>query len=165
LAEFFQIDMRVTQCGLQGTVAKDIGDQLKTGTTPMGVGGPRVPEDVSPTGSNPASLKPTPNHVAHASRADRATYIKLMMHEERAAFGVRTRVFEVNRQRPDQWVGHGKKPLPSLLGAAQPQCPRLPIDVIQSQSGHFVGSQRQFGQAKGDGVVPLANGSGPGKTA
>ena len=94
--------MRVTQRGLQGTVAKNIGDQLKTGTTPMGVGGPRVPEDVSPTGSNPASLKRTPNHVAHAAHADRATYIRLMMHEECAAFGVRTRVFEVNRQRPDQ---------------------------------------------------------------
>jgi len=146
-------------------MAKDIGDQLKTGAPPMGISGPRVPEDVSPTGGNPASLKATPNHGAHAARADRSTYIKLMMHEERSAFGVRTRVFEVNRQRPDQLVGQGKKPLPSLFGAAQPQCPRLPIDVIQSQSGHFVGSQRQFGQAKSDGVVPLANGSGPGKTA
>jgi hypothetical protein len=75
LPEFFQIDMRVTQRGLQGTVAENIGDQLQTGTTPMGAGGPCVPEDVSPTGSNPASLKRTPNHGAHAARADRATYI------------------------------------------------------------------------------------------
>jgi hypothetical protein len=138
LPEFFQIDMSVTQRGLQGTVAEDIGDQLKTGATPMGAGGPCVPEDVSPPGGNPTSLKGMPNQVAHAARTDRATYIKLVMYEKRAAFGVWTRLFEVNRKRPDQLVGHGQKPLPSLLGAAQPKCPRLPIDVLQSQSGHFM---------------------------
>ena len=133
-----------TQRGLQGTVAKDICDQLKTGATPMGASGPRVPEDVSSTGSNPTSLKGTPNHGAHATRTDRATYVKLELYKKRAAFGSRTRLFEVNCQRPDQLVGHGKKPLPSLLGTAQPQCLRLPIDVIQGQSGHFMRSQRQL---------------------
>ncbi|HTR40043.1 MAG TPA: hypothetical protein VMH87_00315 [Pseudomonadales bacterium] len=110
--------MSVTQRGLQGTVAEDVCDQLQTGTTPMGAGGPGVPEDVSPTGTNPTSLKATPNHVAHGPCADRATFVRLVMHEKCTAFGPRARLFEVNRKRPDQLVGHGQKPLPSLLGAA-----------------------------------------------
>src|ERR1700678_3284311 len=66
LAEFFQVDVSVTQRGLQGAVAEYVCDQLQTGATPMSIRGPGVPKDMSPTGSNSTSLKTTPNHVAHA---------------------------------------------------------------------------------------------------
>jgi hypothetical protein len=118
LAEFFEVDMSVTQRGLQGTVAKNIRDQFKTGTAPMGVSSPRVPEDVSSTGGNAASLKGAPNQVSHAIRTYRAPHRKVMMHKECATFGARAPVLEVIHNRLGHLVRHGQKPFPPLLGPA-----------------------------------------------
>jgi hypothetical protein len=117
LAEFFEVDMSVTQRGLQGAVAKNICDQFKTGPAPMGVSSPRVPEDVSSAGGDPALLKGAPNHVSYAIRTY-APHRKVMMHKECATFGARTPVLEVIHNRLGHLVGHGQKSFPPLLGPA-----------------------------------------------
>ena len=136
------------------TMAQDLSDLLERGTVAEHAGGERMPQQVCRLGGlvDPGTRQGPAHDVADSRCGTEAAVGRLQTDEQAPGRARRAGVPPIVCQRLPGLARRRQRLAPAAL-AGDGDEPFVPIEIVQSQSGHFAAAQPQSGQQQQDRVV------------